>query len=261
MHKASNQPILASNFIEGVQNPHVKNKLGFYKVKVLKDIFGHAIHEDQKQNIRALHFGVSSNLDPMLNCSINASKDKACFKCGSEGHFIKDCPLSSKTIWHRKSKYINNRTDNNSNSMADKVMEPLTRFFADLVDQLKLLTPSGHSPHNGPPNYEGNSNHGHKQTGFHNGHRQNGKGNYHRQDNAQKNCSIDHYHRTSFTWDGGHHQDNRDGVGNKIKFSKRHHTRIHKIESGSECDSECSVASDFEEHLGEITPTPVSSKN
>ena len=40
--------ILACNFIEGVQNPYVKNKLRSYQVKNLKDIFGHAIHEDQK---------------------------------------------------------------------------------------------------------------------------------------------------------------------------------------------------------------------
>ena len=140
-------------------------------------------------------------------------------------------------------------------------MEPLTRLFADLVDWLKLLTPSRHSPNNGPLNYEGNGRHGHKWMGFHNGHRQNGKGNYHRQDNGQKNCSIDHHHQTSFTQNGGHHPDSRDSVDNKSKYTKRHHTRIHKIESGSECDSECSVASDFEEHLEEETsPTPVLSK-
>ena len=60
----------------------------------------------------------------------------------------------------------------------------------------------------------------------------------------------------------GHHQDSRDGVGNKSKFSMRAHTRIHKIESGSECYSKCSVASNYEEHLKEeAVPTPVSSKN
>ena len=103
--------------------------------------------------------------------------------------------------------------------------------------------------------------HGHKQMGFHNGNRQNGNSNYHRQNNAQKNCSIDHCHWTSFTWNG-QHQDNRDGVGIKSSYTKRPHTRIHKIESGTECDSQCLVASDFEEHLEEETvPTPASSKN
>ena len=53
----SSSVILAFNFIEGVQNPHVKNKLSSYQVKNLKDTFGHAIQEDQKQKIRALDFG------------------------------------------------------------------------------------------------------------------------------------------------------------------------------------------------------------
>ena len=55
----SSSVILASNFIVGVQNPHVKNKLRSYQVKTLKDIFGHAIQEDQKQKIRALDFWVN----------------------------------------------------------------------------------------------------------------------------------------------------------------------------------------------------------
>ena len=41
--------ILASNVIEGVQNPHVKNKLRSYQVKNLKDMLGHCIHEDQSR--------------------------------------------------------------------------------------------------------------------------------------------------------------------------------------------------------------------
>ena len=52
--------ILTSNFIEGIQNPHIKNKLRSYHVKNLKDIFGHAIQEDQKQKIRVLDFGLST---------------------------------------------------------------------------------------------------------------------------------------------------------------------------------------------------------
>ena len=164
--------ILASNFIEGVQNHHVKNKLRSYQVKNLKDIFGHTIHEDQKQKIRALDFRVSSKPGPILNCTINASKDKACFKCGNKGHFIKNCPLIQHDSMAQKSKYTDHRMDNNSSSTTDKVMKPLTRLFADIMDQLKLLTPLGNSPHNGPSNYEGDSRHGHKWTGFHSSHRQ-----------------------------------------------------------------------------------------
>ena len=184
--------ILASNFTEGVQNTHVKYKLRSYQVKNLKDIFGHAIHEDQKQKIRALDFAVSSKLDPVLNCTINAIKEKAYFKCGSEGHFIKDCPLSQQDNMAQNSKCPDHRTDSNTNSATDKVMEPLTRLFTDPVEYLKLLIPSGHSPHNGHPNYEGNGQHGHKWMGFHHSHRQHGINNYHRQDNIQKDCRNYH---------------------------------------------------------------------
>ena len=194
----------------------------------------------------------------MLDCTINAIKDKACFKCDSKGHFIKDCPLSQQDNMAQKSKYTDHRTDGNRNSTTDQVMEPLTRLFTDLVEQLKLLTPSGHSPHNGPHNYKGNGRHGHKQMGFHNSLRKHSNGNYHRQHNAQKDCSTDHHHWNSFK-QNAHHQDCRGGVGNKGKFTKRPHTKIHEIESGSEYDSEQSVASDFEEYLKkEAAATPVS---
>ena len=118
----------------------------------------------------------------------------------------------------QKSKYSEHRTDNKSNSRTDKVMEPSTKLCADLVEQLKLLTQPGHSPHSGHPNYEGNGRHGHKQMGFHNSHRQHGNGNYHRQDNAQKDCSNNHCHGTNFK-QNGHQWDSSDSVGNKSKFT------------------------------------------
>ena len=86
----------------------------------------------KKQKVRALDFRVSSKPDPALNCSINTIKDKAYFKCGSEGHFIKDCPLSQQDNVEQKSKYTKHRMDIYSKSTVDKVMEPLARFFTDL---------------------------------------------------------------------------------------------------------------------------------
>ena len=76
---------------------HVKNKLRSHQVKTLKDIFGHAIQEDQKQKIRALDFGLAphSETTTTTNCSINAIRDKGYFKCGSEAHFVKELPIES----------------------------------------------------------------------------------------------------------------------------------------------------------------------
>ena len=52
----------------------------------------------------------------------------------------------------QKGKYMDQRHDSKSYSTTDKVMEPLTRLFTDLVAQIKLLTPSGQ---NGPSQLRG----------------------------------------------------------------------------------------------------------
>ena len=98
--------ILASNYIESVQNPHLKNKLRSYQVKNLKDIFGHAIQEDQKQKIRVLDFGLSPKSETVPNCFINAIRDKGCFKCGRKDHFVKDCLLSQPDNKAQKGHYM-----------------------------------------------------------------------------------------------------------------------------------------------------------
>ena len=41
--------ILASNYIVDVQNPYIKNKLRSYKVKNLRDIFGHAMQKTKSK--------------------------------------------------------------------------------------------------------------------------------------------------------------------------------------------------------------------
>ena len=178
--------ILSSIFIEGVQNPHVKNKLRAFQFKNLKDIFGHAIQEDQKQKIRPLDFAVSPKLDHILNCTTNAIQCKACFKCGSEDHFIKDCPLSQQDNMVQKGNYTDHIYDNKSDSMTDKVMEPLTRLFTGLLVQFKLLTLSGQSSHSGPPNSIGDGKNGQRQMGFQHSHRQHANGNYHKQDEPNR---------------------------------------------------------------------------
>ena len=160
---ALNSPMVqASNFIEGVQNPHIKNKLRSYQIINLKEKFGHAIHKDQKQNIRALDFGINSKPKSILHCSINVIKEKACFRCGSNSHFIKDCPLRMQDANVPHGKYTNHNTDTITNSTPDKVIEPLTRLFTDLIEQLRLLTPLGHNPHSGHSNYKGNGQYGPK---------------------------------------------------------------------------------------------------
>ena len=89
--------MLASNFIEGIQNSHVKNKLRSFQIMNLKEIFGHMIQEDHKQKIKALDLGESSKSTAILNYVVNVIKGNNHFKCGSDAHFIKNYPLSKGT--------------------------------------------------------------------------------------------------------------------------------------------------------------------
>ena len=89
--------ILASNFTEGIKNPHIKNKLRSHKISNLQDIFKFALEEDQKQKIRALDFEVKP--DTIAHCDIQAIKGNNCYKCGNEGHSLRIVP-SSKIMPH-----------------------------------------------------------------------------------------------------------------------------------------------------------------
>ena len=79
----------------------------------------------------------------------------------------------------QKGNYTDHRYVKKSDSRTDKVMEPLTRLFTDLVAQLKLLTGSGHSS-TMVPHTKVNSRINQRQMGFHYGHWQHANGNYHK---------------------------------------------------------------------------------
>ena len=59
----------------------------------LSILYRFAIKEDQNQKIRELDFGSSSS-QASVQCGVNAIKGSGCYKCGSNDHFIKDCPLN-----------------------------------------------------------------------------------------------------------------------------------------------------------------------
>ena len=78
--------------------------------------------------------------------------------------------------------------------------------------------------------------------------------------NAHWDWINDQRHQTDHR-QKGHHWNSKNTVGHNRKHVTKPHTRIHKVESGSKCVSECSVASDFEEHLDEeAASTPDSPK-
>ena len=72
--------ILVSNFIEGIMDPYIKNKLRSCKISNLQDIFRFALEEDQKQKIRVLF---ETKLDTVAHCDIQFIKGSTCYKCGN----------------------------------------------------------------------------------------------------------------------------------------------------------------------------------
>ena len=185
----------------------------------------------------------------MPNCSINAIRDKGCFKCGGEDHFVKDWPLSQHDNMAQKGHYMDCKNANNTDSTTDKVMEPLTRLFTDRVAQLKLQTPSRQGSYCGTPIYDSKGRNGQQWMAFHNGHRWHANDSYHKREEPNQDCNIDHHHKAPFKHND-HQWGSRDGAGNKSNFSRRPHTRIHEIDSRSECNSDCLVMSNLEELLG-----------
>ena len=46
--------ILASNFIDGIQNPYIKNKLRSYTIQNLSELYGFALKENQNKRLENL---------------------------------------------------------------------------------------------------------------------------------------------------------------------------------------------------------------
>jgi hypothetical protein len=89
--------ILASPFIDGIDSPHVRNKLRSHNVTCLKEMFTKAMFEDERQKLRALDFcgsSVNSSSGTHINeVDINALiSGRGCYNCGDSDHFAKLCP-------------------------------------------------------------------------------------------------------------------------------------------------------------------------
>ena len=166
--------ILASNFIDGIQNPYIKNKLRMQDPDNLSALYRYTIREDQRQKIRELDFGSSSS-QASAQC-INAIKGSICYKCGGNDHFIKDCPLhreKDSNHTHGKHKHPNDfRSKSNENSI-ERSIQTVTDLLRSLLKQNK---PS-HATFN-------KSTHRHSYTNKHSDHKPSYKHPNHRSDKS-----------------------------------------------------------------------------
>ena len=96
------------------------------------------------RTVRAADFG-EPNSSNITQCDISAITDNRCYKCGKDGHFIKDCPLNQdqNSQYHHSQNYhkggyspLNTNEPNSENTLAT---------LAKAVTDLSLLTEGTHT--------------------------------------------------------------------------------------------------------------------
>ena len=224
--------ILASNFTEGIKNPHIKIKLRSCKISNLQDIFKFALDEDEKQKIRAFDFEVKP--DTIAHCDIQAIKGNNCYKCGNEGHFIKNCPLLQNNATHQ---IINSHAPHSeSNGNNTDMLATITQTLSNLLDQLKQLSVTNTNSHSTSSHHKSH----HNNTERH-------KHKYHNRDTK---------HNSNYNRNKSH----KGNTHNRTHHSRHNHrTGVNEIEEFSECSSDCTDLSDYEGQIN--TETPDNSKN
>ena len=131
-------------FIDSLQNPFIKSKIRLRNSKTLPDIFQHALEEDTRQKIRAVDIGepTSSNI---TQCDINAIRDNECYRHGTDGHFIKDCPFNQD----QNSQYLHSQNYHKGGDSPLNTNEPNSEntlaTLAKAINDLSLLLEGTHT--------------------------------------------------------------------------------------------------------------------
>ena len=161
--------ILASTFVEGIMNPHIRNRLRSCKAQSLKDVFSQAIVEDQKQKLRALGFE-TSRADSRAHCEVNARK-LSCYRCGSTSHLVRECPMPAEPLQAPVNNRVKQHGNDNNTSNNGNIQDALTaitqalKALQALTNKTdKMHTPTQKSYHTN--NY--NKSHGHNRPHNHN---------------------------------------------------------------------------------------------
>ena len=146
--------ILASTFIEGIMSPYIRNKLRSSKAESLKDVFSHAILEDQKQKLRALDFEIP-RADSIGHCEVNAIRSLSCYRCGSTSHLVRECPMPAEPPQAPANNRVNqngnnNNTNNNSSNKGNiqDALTAITRALQAVTQKIdKIHTPTKPIPY------------------------------------------------------------------------------------------------------------------
>ena len=209
---------LASNLIDGIMIPYIKNKLRSCKISNLQDIFKFALEEDQKQKIRALDFETKPNT--IVHCDTSAIKGKTCYKCGNEGHFIKDCHLNQNNPIQYHNPSLNHKhlyaPYIGSNSNNPSMLIPITQTLNNLLEQLKQLPMTNTNSHSTSSHHKSNHN------------------NTDRQRQKYHNRDTKHNNHGNYNRDKSHIEN----TCNRTHHNKQiHSTRVNDIEEFSKCSS------------------------
>ena len=151
----STSKVLANYFIDGLSDSYkyTKSKLREKTGDSLEFFFNEAISLQHKQEIRSIDFGEPKQTS-LSECEIQAMRTNTCYKCGSEDHFIRDCPKPNSNTnacfkCGSQEHFARNCTNDNQNSKtgqfkqdSSKSEEPnsmnvelLLKKIADLVSQ------------------------------------------------------------------------------------------------------------------------------
>ena len=176
-------------FVDSLQNPFIKSKIRLRNSKTLSDIFQHGLEEDTRQKVRAVDFSepTSSNI---TQCDINAIRENKCYKCGKDGHFIKECPSNQ----NQNSQYHHSQNHHKGGYSPLNTNEPnsentLVTLVKAVNDLSLLLKEHIQKPHN---SFQA-QNHTHRHQ--HHRHSSHTKNSYHnRPDHSSRHRSQNNQH-------------------------------------------------------------------
>ena len=173
---------------------------------------------------------------------MNAIKGNGCYKCGSNDHYIKDCPPPNRDIGGNTHNSSSNSQQKQYNAYSkdqrkvghESSLEQSLQTVTDLLKSLIKQTSQSQSSYQSE-SFHSKTPHKHFNTNKHHGHRKSSRHANHRS-----------HHR-------GHHSRN----------TYRSNTRVNEIEEcASDCTSSCSDQSDVgEEFDSQEPPTPEDPNN